>query len=156
MEYAANRLLWKFSEATPPAAWHSKQAKRVYDAAMDTEKSGEWVDHAVTGSVLLDISPPENSPLSAYGTSPDIAAKRVRDRIDWLRRSADRLEAELAAYGGEGFVVRREQMRAPEHPFDAQTEILRLINIAGLRAFWIHGKKFVRNASRAFVPENAD
>jgi hypothetical protein len=149
----ANPLLWLFRDAATPTEWKSKQAKRIYEAAIEAEKSGDWTKHAVTGSVLLDVLPPNDGPSSPYGTSPEMATDRARRHIASLRAEADRLEGVLACYEGNAFVEGREQARAPYHPFDAEAAITALISRPRLRALWVHGVKFIRDASGAFVRE---
>lgn len=147
----ANSLLWIFADATVPTEWKSKQARRIYEAAVEAEKAGEWTTHAVSGSVKAAVDPPADSPASPYGTDPEHATSRARRHIAKLRAEADRLEQVLAAYGGEAFVEGREQCRAPRHPFDAEAMITSLISRPRLRALWVHGVKFVRDTSGAFV-----
>lgn len=150
MEYSANPVLIEFRDATTPSEWTSKQARRVFEAAIEAEKNGAHYDHCVTGSVMLDVEPAEPT-MSPYGTPVDVAERRVRDYIARQRHALDRLENELNAYGGNSFIARRTAMRAPHHPFDAEKLITSILRTPGLRAFWVHGVKFVRDASRAFV-----
>lgn len=151
MEYSANNRLWKFVDAITPEHWRSKQARRIYEAAVEQERAGDWIEHAVCGSVMLDVLPPDGSWQSPHGTDPDVAAMRVRDHIAALRRRATHEEQVLAAYGGSVYVTPLEPAHAPCHPFEAEPHILALISRPRLRGLWVHGAKFVRDASGAFV-----
>lgn len=152
MEYAANPVLVRFYDARVPEQWTSKQAKRIYDAAIAAEKDGSWTDHAVAGSIKLDVAPVEPF-VSPVGTDEALAERRVRDYIVGQRKALDRMEAELNAFGGQHFTARRETVRAPKHPFDAESFITSIMRRPGIRAIWVHGVKFVRDASNAFVRE---
>lgn len=150
MEYSANPVLVEFRDARVPAEWTSKQAKKIYEAAVDAEKSGKWHDHVITGSVLVDVQPAEPF-VSPVGTDEKRAAERVRAYISNQRAVLDKMERELAAYGGNAFTARREAVRAPKHPFDAEAFLLAVMRRPGVRAIWVHGVKFVRNMSGAFA-----
>lgn len=148
--FVANDLLWKFTDAAAPAEWKSKQARRVYAAAVTAEHDGSYAAHAVTGSVMLDIAPTQPF-MSPLGTPADAAAARVRAHIAAERERLTRMEQTLAAYGGSAFVARAEAVTAPRHPFDAEAVLTSLMRWPGLRAFWVHGVSFVKDSSGAFV-----
>ena len=151
MQPSSNRILFSFKHSTAPDVWTSKQAKRVFDAAIEQETSGAYAAHAVSGSIKCDIAQPRDSIMSDYGTHEDAAATKARRHIAKLRHEADRLERELTCYGGQSFVAHREVVRAPSHPFDAQALILGILSRPGLRSFEVHGVRFARDASSAFV-----
>lgn len=156
MKFSANPLLWQFIDSITPTEWRSKQARRMYEAALAAESRGDWVDHAVTGSVRCqsnrDSVPTLRDP--QYGTSKTDAliAQLTRDHISSLRRHADRIEAVLAAYGPGAFRKRVAQMPAPRHPFHAEDALLSLMQDDSIDEITVHGVRFVRDASRAFVP----
>lgn len=151
-----NRLLWQFVDAVAPTSWKSKQAKRIYDAAVAAEKSGQWMDHAVVGSVRC-ISHKNDVPElrePQFGTNSTDASieTRTKQHIADLRRHADKLEAVLAAYGPGTFRKQSQQMRAPAHPFDAEAEIFALLR-GDHDEIIVHGVRFVRDSSGAFVAD---
>ena len=150
-----NRLLWRFVDAVVPTDWRSNQARRMYEAALEAERRGAWVDHAVGGSVRCVSNKDDVQTLREpqFGTKKDDAAIEAltRDHIAALRRHADRIEGTLKAYGAGAFRKRIAQMPAPRHPFQAEDALLSLLRDDSIDEISIHGVRFVRDASRAFV-----
>lgn len=154
-----NTLLWKFTDAIVPLVWKSKQAKRIYDAAVTAEKSGVWTDHAVGGSVRC-VSNRSNIPRLTepqFGTdcTDELIALSMQQHIEAVRRHADRMESALRVYGPHAFRKRVAQMPAPIHPFEAEAAILAILN-GGYDEIIVHGVRFVRDDSGAFVPANTN
>lgn len=154
MRYSANNLLWRFVDAVTPDVWKSKQAKRIYDAAIEAESDGRWSRHAVGGSVRAvsnrDNLPEIWEPQFGSDKSDEFISAHLSQHIKALRDHADKLEKVAAAYGPSAFRKRTAQLRAPTHPFDAEAEILRVIN-SGYDEIVVHGTRFIRDASGAFV-----
>ena len=144
--YLPNPLLVRFDDAIVPSEWTSKQARLLYDAAMEAEADGSWAEHAVNGSVQMALQPRPDGPNSPYGTPATVARLRAQDHIARLRREAQRLQDTLDTYGPEAFVMPLEAVRAPKHPIDAQQFLLELV-----RSAWSHirisGRLFVRSPS---------
>lgn len=159
MTPSANRLLWKFLDTVVPTEWRSRQAKRMYEAAIAAEKSGAWIDHAVGGSVRCVSNQDDVQTLREpqFGTNKDDATIEAlaRGHIAALRRHADRIEATLGTYGAGAFRKRVAQMPAPRHPFEAEPALLALLRDDSIDEISIHGVRFVRDASRSFVQANA-
>jgi hypothetical protein len=147
--FEPNDFYWQFLAADAPETWASKQAKRLYDAAVEAETAGTDIAHAVSGSVRIAPRPSDDL-MSPYGSSPESAERRARFKVAQLRRKADRIEKLLESYGGATFVTKPEALRAPNHPFDAQRVLLEVMRTVP-DVIWIHGVEFVRDASGAFV-----
>lgn len=155
MTPSPNTLLWRFVDAVVPTEWRSNQARRMYEAALTAEESGAWVDHAVGGSVRCTSNKDDVQVLREpqYGTNKDDCTIEalVRSHIAAIRRHADRIEAALNTYGAGAFRKRVAQMPAPRHPFEAEPALLSLLRDDSIDEISIHGVRFVRDASRAFV-----
>lgn len=160
MKAVANPVLWKFSDATAPETWTSKQAKRIYDAAVEAEKSDAWMRHAVGGSVQIATHrttiPTMVEPSFSYRYDDPLIETMMTRHIADLRAHAKHLENVLRAYGPSAFRTRRTAMRAPRHPFAAEACILDVISMQEADEIWVHGQRFVRDASRAFVRADTD
>lgn len=154
MNPSPNRLLWRFYDATTPAQWVSKQAERIYKAALSAETAGAWINHAVGGSVRGISNKTEIPRLTEpqFGSNASDAAinSQMRAHISAVRRHADKMEAELAAYGPGSFRKRTAQIAAPRHPFNAEAALLAVIN-GGYDEITVHGVRFVKDRSGAFV-----
>lgn len=149
--FVANPFLWIFADAARPSLWKSRQARCIYAEALDAEAKGEDLPHAVRGSVRAICAPdPARPEISRYGTPPAYAAEKVQRHIQELRRQADAMERELAAYGPGYFTVAPVPMHAPSHPFDAEAAILALLRTPRLEKLLIHGRTFSRDESGAF------
>ncbi len=154
MKVVANKVLWRFVYAVVPTTWKSKQAQRLYDAAMEKERSGDWSKTAVTGSVRAATHkttiPNLFEPSFGYRTPDEAITAMMERHIADLRRQADRLENVMRAYGPSVFRTQVAALQAPYHPFDAETALLSVIN-GGHDEIWVHGVHFIRDESRAFV-----
>jgi len=150
MHVSPNPALVRFADSTPPAEWTSRQAERLYAAAMEAEADGstEWSRHC-HGSVTV-AEEPADAVMSPYGTDPEHAARRARQHIANLRAEVDRLEGILAVYGGEAFVVRPAPVTGVRHPFQAEPMLLGVLRRRWTH-IWIQGRAFVRDASRSAV-----
>jgi hypothetical protein len=144
-----NRLFWQFQDNSGDVPWRSKQARRLYDAAIRQETAGEDIKHAVTGSVKV-ARKPDNDKSCPYGTLPEAAERFMRSKIVQIRRMADRMERELNAWGGSAFTEKPVAFEAPSHPFDAEYQLMQIIQSNPDR-IWIHGVEFARDESGAFV-----
>lgn len=150
----ANPVLWRFIDAIVPDAWRSKQAKRIYDAAMEIERSGDWIKTAVGGSVRAATNkshvPRLTEPTFGYRTPDESIETSMEHHINALRRHADRLENVMRCYGPGAFRSTVAAMRAPIHPFSAEDALLSVIN-GGYDEIWVHGVHFIKDASGSFV-----
>lgn len=160
MKVVANPVLWKFSDATAPVEWKSKQARRIYDAAISAEASGDWINHAVAGSVRIATHrttiPSMVEPQFGYRTPDAAIESMMRIHIAALRAHATKLENVLHAYGPKTFRTQRAALPGPKHPFDAEQRITEVISRPDVNELWVHGQRFVRDASRAFVRADND
>lgn len=155
MQPTANRLLWVFIDAVTPTKWRSKQAQRVYEAAIAQERSGASVGHCVSGSVKIathksDV-PAMREPSFGY-RMPDVCiTSAVQRHVNALRKHADHLEAVMSTYGPDAFRTKRIAVEAPKHPLSAEEAISSVISRNDVDELWVHGVHFVRDSSRAFV-----
>lgn len=155
MKPSPNKLLWRFLDAIAPIAWRSKQAKRIYDAAMETERNGQWFGHAVSGNFKVASNrtfiPQLSEPVFGYRSSDAVIETQMRTHIARLREHANRLEGIMGAYGPSAFRSERVAVSAPTHPFDAEEMILSVIRRSDVDELWINGVHFIRDSSRAFI-----
>lgn len=150
---AANTLLWMFSEASAPETWISKQAKRIYDAALRAENDGSWTKHAVGGSVHAVFPRADTirgAKLAPYGMAEKEAQEYVESEIADLERKIARMKKELDVYGAFAFMQPREALAAPKHPFNAEEQILQILRRNPER-LWVHGIEFRQDQSGAYV-----
>jgi hypothetical protein len=144
-------VYWKLSKATLPVQWRSKQARAIYEAAIEAERTGRDVVHAAVGSFRVEYDPEPGALFRPFGTSADAASRWVSGYVAKLREEADKIERTLKVYGGAAFCLWPESQRSPGHTFNAEHEILRVLRKPRVRKIRIHGVEFIRDRSGAFV-----
>lgn len=149
MTPSRNRFLARFTNdgLDAPTEWTSKQALRLYEVGMETEQTGEWFGHAVSGTIKIALQPPVPE-MSPYGTDPEMARRHALKQASLLREKADLIEATLNAYGPGAFIVKSEAVECPPQPAMAEPFLLSILRQPWTN-IWINGIKFCRGSSGA-------
>lgn len=160
MRVSANPHLMRFNptHAPAPAEWKSKQAKRLYEAGVEGERTAPYCINTVVAA-----RKPGDRWMSKYGTDRATAERHVRDELAKARAECDRIEALLAMHGPGAFVVAPEAVRIPffgDHEaardgrYEPRPEWVEafLIGVLGKSdAIWINDIEFRKDVSNAFV-----
>lgn len=160
MRVSANPNLMRFNptHAPAPAEWKSKQAKRLYEAGVEGERTNPYCHN----TVIVAYKPGDRW-MSKYGTAPSVAALKVQMELAKVRAECDRIEKILATHGGEAFVVPRQAVRIPffgkatpaqggrYEGSGAAVEAFLISVMNQSDAIWINEIPFVKDSSNAYV-----
>lgn len=145
MKVTPNPFLIRFDRITEDDV-RGPTAKALVAAGLETETSGEWMDHAVGGSILVADKPVEPY-VSTYGTSPEVAITRATNWIEAERQRLDLLEQQIEMYGADAVTQRRRAIPASATAWkgSANPDLIHEIVGGAATHVWINGVEFQRD-----------